>query len=233
MVISPIHQKKISQVIIEEIISLVSEGKLKVGDKLPPEREMSRMFGVSRVPLREAICAMEIIGLIDVRQGEGSFITDVNIVPFIRTISQLLLRNESMESELIELRKLLEIEAIKLIISQEVSPEKLDRLEKVVKEMSDSIGKGIELGILADVSFHKMLFELSGNYILAKAGECISLIIESSVKFNREKILRNKENFIKLYEQHKTICNAILNKDESLAVETMVLHLDFVKEASY
>ena len=94
MNISPINAKKVSQLIIEQFINMIKEGKLKMGDRLPPERTLAEMFNVSRASVREAFSAMEIIGLIEVRQGEGSYITELNIGPFINTIAPLFVQNE-------------------------------------------------------------------------------------------------------------------------------------------
>ena len=101
MQINPIGMKRLYQSIVEQFVNLIKEGQLKVGDRLPPERTLAEMFNVSRASIREAFSAMEIIGLIEVRQGEGSYITDLNIGPFINTIAPLFVRNESMETDLL------------------------------------------------------------------------------------------------------------------------------------
>jgi len=114
MEVNPISMKRIYQSIIGQFIDLIKDGKLKVGDKLPPERTLAEMFNVSRASIREAFSAMEIIGLIEVRPGEGSFVTDLNIGPFISTISPLLVSSESMDADLLDFRKLIEMEAVRL-----------------------------------------------------------------------------------------------------------------------
>jgi GntR family transcriptional repressor for pyruvate dehydrogenase complex len=118
MEINPINSKRIYQSVVEQFVGLLRTGKVKPGDKLPPERTLAEQFRVSRASIREAISAMEIIGLIEVRPGDGSFVTDLNIAPFLNTIAPLFVRNETMETELLEFRKLLELEAVELATLQ-------------------------------------------------------------------------------------------------------------------
>lgn len=228
MDINPINPKRIYQSIIEQFIDHIKSGKLKVGQKLPPERSLAEMFQVSRASIREAFSAMEIIGLIEVRPGEGSFITEMNIAPFINTISPLLIKNENMENELLEFRKMIELQAVELA-AQKINHEKLNALEYWIRLSEKAIeSNDLDAEVEADVGFHKTLFELSGNLILIKAAECVSFLLESSVKFNREKILSNNHNSKELYDQHVFIFNAIREGNTMLAKERMEKHLSFV-----
>lgn len=230
MKINPINMKRIYQSVIEQFIGLIKEEKLTVGQKLPPERVLAEMFNVSRASLREAFSAMEIIGLIEVRPGEGSFITDLNIAPFINTIAPLFLKNGSMEDDLLEFRKMLELEAVKLAANK-AETENNALMEEPLTMMKKAIEKNdAALGAEADIKFHKALFVLSGNVILMKASEYIGFIFEASVKFNREKILRNSRNSEILYQQHRQIYEAVCSNDAALASDIMGKHLDFVKQ---
>ncbi|HHV95863.1 MAG TPA: FadR family transcriptional regulator [Clostridiaceae bacterium] len=226
--INPINTKKIYQYIIEKFIDMIKEGKLKTGERLPSERTLAEMFNVSRTSIREALRAMEIIGILEVRQGEGSYITDLNIAPFINTIAPLFVKNESLETDLLDFRKLLEVEAVKLAATRTNG---IELLEKHLKSMREALEKDdISLGAEADIQFHKSIFALTGNVVLIKAAEFTAYILESSVRFNRAKILENSENSKVLYEQHKKIYEAIKQGNPVLAAEIMEKHLDFVKK---
>lgn len=232
MEISAINRKKIYQSVIEQFIKLIKDGKLKIGDKLPAERQLSEMFNVSRASIREAFSAMEIIGLIDVRPGEGSFITDINIVPFINTIAPLFIRNENMKKELLEFRMLLELEAVKLAAEKSDGTKK-ESIEEILKLMdSSNKSNDANLGAEADIMFHKEIFRLTDNYILIKASECVAHILESSVRFNRAKILEDSKNSRVLLSQHKLIYKAIISGESSIAQERMKEHLEFVQKVS-
>ncbi|NSW89348.1 MAG: FadR family transcriptional regulator [Firmicutes bacterium] len=265
MEVSPISIKRIYQSIIEQLVLMIKEGKLKVGDRLPPERTLAEMFNVSRASIREAFSAMEIIGLIEVRQGEGSFITDMNIAPFVNTIAPLFVQNENMETDLLDFRKMLEIEAVKLAARRQALETQLENVKKAraaneqskiekdfkmqeadkcpstdvrlleihLENMRKALeGNDINMGAEADIQFHKTIFSLTGNMVLIKAAEFIAYILESSVKFNRAKILKDSSNAKVLYYQHKKIYEAIRDGNPELAAEITNKHLDFVKEAT-
>lgn len=229
--VNAVKYKKMSYHIIEQFIDKISSGELKVGDKLPPERVLSEKFNVSRTTLREALSVMEVMGIVEMRVGEGSFITDLNIIPFIQMISNLFVRTETMETELLDLRRLLEVEAVRLILNRDVSKEEMDLLHEQVINMEQSLTTNdVEQGAEADLRFHQMLFTLSNNYILQKAGQCIASIMGKSVRFNRGKILRDVNNHEVLYHQHSIIYKALLEKDEQMAISMINKHLDFVKQ---
>ena len=230
MDINPISMKRIYQTVIEQFVGLIKEGKLSVGDKLPPERTLAEMFNVSRASIREAFSAMEIIGLIEVRPGDGSFITDLNIAPFINTFAPLVVRNESMENELLEFRKMLELEAARLAAGRGKC-EEIKPLKDVIALMKAAVDQqDANMGIEADVRFHKCLFMITDNYILKKSADCISYILESSIVFNRVRILKDTANFMVLYQQHKQIYDAIERGDTKAAADIMNRHLDFARE---
>lgn len=232
MEINPISMKRIYQSIIEQFIALIKEGKLKTGEKLPAERALADMFKVSRASIREAFSALEIIGLIEIRPGEGSFVTNLNIAPFINTIAPLFVINRNMEDDLLEFRKMLEQEAVRLV-AERAEPEGVALLEEPIGMMKKAIeNNNADLGAEADILFHKILFTISGNYIITKASECIGFILETSVKFNRARILKDSNNAIVLYEQHKEIYEAVKVKNAKLASDIMNRHLDFVKKIS-
>ncbi|MFU0799069.1 MAG: GntR family transcriptional regulator [Xylanivirga thermophila] len=234
MDVTPINVKRVYQLIVEQLVTMIKEGTLKVGDRLPPERTLAEMFNVSRASIREAFSAMEIIGLIEVRPGEGSYITDLNIGPFINTIAPLFVRNEDMETDLLDFRKLIEAEAVKLAANrQSTNKDKLDisTLKKHLDDMHKALEENdIDLGVKGDIQFHNEIFILTDNIILIKTSECIAYILESSVKFNRSKILKGSSNSNILYHQHSRIYEAIKLGNGDLAAEIMEQHLDFVKQ---
>lgn len=229
MDINPINTKKIYQSIIEQLVDMIKEGTLETGQRLPAERELARMFNVSRASLREAFSAMEIIGLVEVRQGEGTYITDFNIAPFINAVTPLFIKNESLETDLLDFRKLLEVEAVRL--AARGKPHNLLPMEKQLEIMEEAVkNNDSHGGVLGDIEFHKAIFALTDNLVLKKAAEFTAYILESSIKFNRTRILQREENAKVLYIQHKEIYEAIKKGDEILASDLMTRHLDFFKE---
>lgn len=230
MDITPISQKRIYQSVIEQFVELVKGGKLRIGEKMPSERALAEMFDVSRASIREAFSALEIIGLIEVRPGEGSFVTELNIAPLVNAITPLFIKDESMERDLLDFRKILELNAVELAAARAESTK--DLLTSLVNMKTAIDRDDSNAGAEADILFHKGIFLLSQNFILQKASECIASILESSVRFNREKILSNNHNAHELYKQHLEIYEAIVLRRPEMARNRMEQHLNFVLDIS-
>ena len=105
MELKTVQTQKIYKNIVEQIVDLIHDGSLKKGDKLPPERSLADMMNVSRTSVREALKVMEIMGIIEIRPGEGSVVSDFNAEPFLSMIWPVILANKDMEKDLLELKK--------------------------------------------------------------------------------------------------------------------------------
>jgi GntR family transcriptional repressor for pyruvate dehydrogenase complex len=228
--INPINTKRIYQSVIEQFIGLIKSGDLKVGDKLPPERVLAEQFKVSRQSVREALRTMEIIGIIEVRTG-GTYVTQVNVGNIMTTIAPLFMLTSNTEQDLLEFRRLLETEAVRLAAEKQIQPA-ITRLEEAVALMRQSLLQdNPKTGVEADVLFHKAIFQCSDNYVLMQAAECVSYLLENSVRMNRARILKNTTRAEILLEQHRRILETIKQRDSKLAVEAMAGHLQYVKES--
>ena len=111
MDVKPIKTKKIYEEIVEQIKELFAQGDLKPGDKLLSEREFAERLQVSRASVREALSALEAMGLIEIKPGEGTFIRQMGVSSIIEPLALLLLMEKDQVFELFELRKILEVEA--------------------------------------------------------------------------------------------------------------------------
>lgn len=230
MDIKPIEPKKIYQSIIEQFVIMLKDYKIKVGEKLPSERYLAERFRVSRPSVREALRAMEIIGLIEIRPGDGLFVTDINIAPFVNAISPLIMKRKNFALELLELRRMLEVRAVELA-SRNITAKKATLLSVPIENMKKALEDGdSEAGAEGDIEFHEAIFAITGNYVLEKAAECVVTILEISVKFTRSLMLKKKESFHKLLQQHIQIFEAIKQGKPQVARKAMEEHLDFVIE---
>jgi len=231
MEIKSIQTKKIYKNIVEQIVYLIREGSLKSGDKLPPERTLAEMLDVSRASLREALSVMEIMGIVDIRPGEGSFVSDLNVLPFISLVLPLLLKDVGVEDDFLEFRMLLESCNIRLVVKHvDENAELLEKLQETVIEMEKNVDDA-DIGVRLDVKFHGLLFEMSGNVVLKKVYEYIGFILERTVKFNRSKILAQHNTANEILNYHKKIYEAIVNKDSELAQELLEKHFELINEA--
>lgn len=232
MEIKSIQTKKIYRNIVEQIVGLICEGSLKSGDKLPPERTLAEMFSVSRASLREALSVMEILGIVEIRPGDGSFVSDLNVKPFISLVFPLLLKEEDIEADLLELRKMLEISGVRMVMSNMKEEEiMIDKLGEIISQMEETTSD-TDTATLSklDIAFHSSIFALGKNSILVSVLDYITFILNKSVKINQSKVFGNKEIAEMLLKQHKDIYHAIKDRDKRLASDLMELHLNYVEK---
>jgi GntR family transcriptional repressor for pyruvate dehydrogenase complex len=152
-----------SRQIVDTFRKAIAEGIIKVGDRLPPERELCMQLGVSRTSLREAIRILEAYGIIETRQGGGTFVTDrftENVFEFLGFGSHL---TKQHFYHLLDVRAILEVGAVAAII-EAIQDESIHKLEQLIDALEKSDSSN-ELGFL-DAKYHEALIELSGNPIL-------------------------------------------------------------------
>jgi len=221
--------KRIYQDIIAQFVTMLTEGTLKKGDRLPAERVLTEQMGVSRSSVREALRVMETIGVLEVRPGGGAYVTDLNLAPFINTFAPLITRREGFEIELLELRELFEVKAAELV-AQKVDQPTVERLQKIIDEMRTALDdENLQAGTKADIEFHREIFRSSGNKLLAQASEYINSLMEISIKGNRLLLITKRENSVKLLKEHQAIFESIRRGDSEKAKSDMTSHLERVR----
>lgn len=229
MNIEPITAKKTYQYIIEQIIALIIKGDLKAGDKLPPERSLAEMFTVSRASIREAFRAMEIVGIIEVKPGGGTFVTDFNIAPFINSVAPLFIRNLDAKYELMDFRIMLEGETVKLAARTREAGG-IEKMRRALERMQAAVEKNDpKAGEESDIAFHLALFITTGNRIYITAGESLSCILSTSVHVNRSKLFEDARNGVRWCEEHRRVLAAIESGNAAQAYRELQAHLEGVR----
>src|SRR5512132_1561450 len=89
--LGPIKSTRIYEEIVRQVKQLIAEGRFKSGDRLPPERELAEKFVVSRTSVREALRALESLGLIEIRAGEGTFVREMSVESLIEPLARVML----------------------------------------------------------------------------------------------------------------------------------------------
>ena len=117
------NSSKIYLDVVESLRNMIATEGLIPGDKIPSERELSERLDVGRSSVREALRALELLGLIETRRGEGTFIRDFQEHQISRTIRCFFLQNEKVNEDLVETKYLLEIDCLRLIILQSTDDE--------------------------------------------------------------------------------------------------------------
>lgn len=162
--------EKRSLFVAKQIIQLIESGRFKVGDRLPPERQICDETGVSRPSVREAIVALELLGIVERRAGAGTTVLrsirprreTEEILEFLSTV----FRGENMPLHLMEARRALEFGALQLRF-EDIEPSDLDDLELALKSMRAAMDSGDPLSYFeADMDFHRALMDLAGNPVI-------------------------------------------------------------------
>ncbi|MBE7146813.1 FadR family transcriptional regulator [Bacillus mycoides] len=147
--------------IVKKIRSIMEEDCLVAGDRLPSERELSSRLNVGRSSVREALRALELVGLIETRRGEGTFIRNFYDNGLVQLIAPFLLQDEKTIRDLLQTKRLLEKDMIRLVcnLPKETFSEVLSKLHQVLEENESSIP-------LLHQTFFKTLIEQFDNYLL-------------------------------------------------------------------
>lgn len=221
-----IKNERVYRMIVDQFAKMIYRGELKKGDKIPSERQLSQLLGVGRSSIREALSAMTLMGIIESRPGEGTFIINEISTSIIQPLS-LVIALEKNHNDFIELRKILESECARIAAFRR-SEKCLSKIENqliIMEENNEEIVKA-----KADKEFHRAIIEATGNILMIDIIEAISEAIEIYIIDARKKLLRRSGNVEILLVQHRNIFKAIKNMDAERAHMEMKKHIDFVEE---
>lgn len=225
--LKPIKTRKIYEEIVEQIRKLVTEGKLKAGDKLPSERELAERLQVSRASVREALSALAMMGLLDVRSGEGTFMREVNLESFVAPLAWVLLKEKNTVVHLLEVRKILEVQAVELA-AERADDNDLAELAEAFAIMQKETEANL-LGDMADHRFHYAIAKATHNPILIRMIDTISDTMLNSLHAMREALFQG-DTPKRLLREHSGIYEAIKRRDPVAARQGMIEHLVGVEQ---
>ncbi|MFA6808188.1 MAG: FadR/GntR family transcriptional regulator [Eubacteriales bacterium] len=223
MELKPVKTRRIYEEIVEQIRVLVSEGQVKAGDRLPSERDLAERLQVSRASVREALSALEMMGLLEIRSGEGTYIREVNIESVVAPLAWVLSIEKDIVLDLLEVRKILETQASALAAERAESEEIAE-----IKDVLDQMGKDLEAGNLGDSSdhnFHYAIARATKNKILIRLMNAISDTMHQTLKASRIKLYEQEGIPERLYKEHEAIFRAIESKSAKSAQKLMLAHL--------
>lgn len=221
-----ITNEKIYQQVISQIQNMILEGKLKTGDKLMSERELSQRMGVSRTSIREALRVLETMGIIESRQGEGNFICNKIESSLIQPLSMMFTLNNGSYEDIIELRRIVELEAVKLAAIRGTE-EEFEDLKIITQRLmgNDKICNKAEI----DKEIHYKITCMSKNFLIKSLYNISLNLLEDFIVNSRQKIVEYYHEEETVNIQHKKICEAITSRDTENAYKYMKEHLDLVK----
>ncbi|WP_209700818.1 FadR/GntR family transcriptional regulator [Clostridium algifaecis] len=224
---SPIKSTKVYEQVIEQIKNMIVDGTLKRGDRLPSERELVENLEVSRTSVREAIRALQIMGLIECKQGEGNFIKENFENTLLEPISIMFMLQQSDPEQILDVRKIIETETAALA-AERITEEQLDELKKLTE--SFQVCRNENENVKFDKQFHYKIAKASANLLIVNILNAMSSLMDSFLEDARKKILIDKENVMVLANQHKLIYESIRDGNGAKASEEMRKHLEFTNE---
>ncbi|NVN99144.1 MAG: FadR family transcriptional regulator [Geobacteraceae bacterium] len=230
MVFKPISPKKISSQIAEQIRSSILAGEFSPGDKLPPERELAEMFGVSRPSVREALNMLASSGLVMSYQGGGTVVMSLVEIVAGNPLSDLIKGEQERALDVIEVRKGMEAWTA-YYAAQRALPEDLRKLEKLVTEMERNL-EGLVPSQDLDASFHVCIAQATHNIVWL---HLMQSIFDAMKEFQRgvwRAVYITEEDHRQLFQHHRAVFEAIRERDPERAREAMLTHLTFAEQRS-
>lgn len=224
----PVKTKKVYEEVVEQIKQLIIDGKLQTGDKLPSERELSEKFGVSRASIREAFSALEIIGIITIHPGEGSFVRQISYEDVLESLSLFVQVDVNNVMQILEVRKILEIESA-FLAAERASKEDIEEIQKALQHMVEEVKSG-EVGDMADAEFHLAILKAAHNPILVEIMNAVSELMKNTLKFLRQQLFMQDDMLQQLHDSHCSIFEAIAKKKPQLARILMLEHLTMMEK---
>jgi len=223
----PIESARLYEQIVEQIEQRILKGELRVGDQLPPERDLGEQFGVSRTAVREAVKALRQKGLLETYPGRGTFITNGTSQAMRHSLNLVVnLGRAHGSDDLVQVREILEPE-IAALAAKHVTSEQLAAMDQAVAAMDGALDDA-ERFIEADLDFHLALAEATRN-------DVIPILIDSIVDLLRE---QRKSIFFtpggpqRGQIHHKRILKAVKQQNPDAARKAMRAHLAQVRQDS-
>jgi GntR family transcriptional repressor for pyruvate dehydrogenase complex len=219
MDLEPVKSTRIYEEIVRQVKQLISEGRFKSGDRLPPERELAEKFVVSRTSVREALRALESLGLIDIRPGEGTFVREVSIDALIGPLALLMTSQREAIGELFEARRVLE-PAIAALAASRATPDEVQEMERILEDQAREIAEG-RTGLAQDAAFHAAIGTAAHNRAITRLVHAIMDLLTQS----REESINTPGRPTRSHQDHRRIVQAIARRNCAAARQAMLDHL--------
>lgn len=217
---TPLPRSNLSEDITDRLITNVLSGTFKFGERLPPERDLAKQLQVGRPTVREAIRALSVIGLVDVRAGEGTFIVDRHSDFVAKAFSWAMLMNAGTATEVIEARIAIETELASLA-AQRATPQHVTELKRIVGEMAKA--EDTEIWVDLDMKFHLEIASAAKSPALERLLEALQTILRQWMAIAERTSSSTHDTAVR---QHRAIVRAISGGDSEAANQAIRAHLE-------
>jgi GntR family transcriptional repressor for pyruvate dehydrogenase complex len=219
----PVTRPRLYEQVAQRILDWVGDTGLQVGDRLPPERELASRLGVSRATVSQALVAMEVVGVVAVRHGDGAVLVDSSGTS---RLVEALRRHAQQLPDVIEAREALESKLAGLAAIRRTE-EDLERIDDALSVMAADIEAGGR-GVRGDELFHAAVTAAGHSALLQRLmGEISDLVKETRIES-----LSQPDRPLESLEGHRRIAAAIRDRDPAAATEAMTDHVERVSDVA-
>jgi GntR family transcriptional repressor for pyruvate dehydrogenase complex len=218
-----IRRNKVYEEVARQIEKLILK-KLQPGDKLPSERELAETLGVSRSSIRDAIRSLELMGMVEPRQGAGTIVREISSESLSNPLANVLKHKVELVSELLDFRMMLE-PPLAARAAKRVSPEELAEMEEILLRQQEKQSRG-ESAVPEDTEFHYSIALASGNSVVLKVLD----IVMDLLRGTRERSLQRAGRPQRSLAGHRRILAALKRHDAEGAKAAMRRHIEDVEE---
>jgi GntR family transcriptional repressor for pyruvate dehydrogenase complex len=219
----PVARPRLYEQVVQQILAWVRDNGLGVGDHLPPERELASRLGVSRATVSQALVAMEVVGVVSVRHGDGAVIVDS---PGTSKVVDALHEHAQRLPDVIEAREALETKLAALAAVRRTQ-EDLARIDAALEVMAADIAAG-RRGVDGDERFHAAVTEAGHSALLQR----LMLEISGLIRETRIESLSQPGRPRESLEGHRLIAEAIRARDTEGAAAAMRAHVAKVSDVA-
>ncbi|MCI9132849.1 MAG: FadR family transcriptional regulator [Lachnospiraceae bacterium] len=230
----PIRRDDISSQIYNRFLERITSNEWPDGTKLPTEMQLAKEYGVSRSAIREALQRLRAIGMIESRQGVGSFVNTSSAIASLNTVLYSHSVNAQNIFELLEFRKLFEPHCVRLV-AQQASDEDILSLKQFAPSLSElgqqkpKIKDLQKLTFEMDIDFHQQIVRLTKNSLFNLIYDVISSIRLSHIDY----FINLRMDYAVILDEHNAIYEALKVRDGELASTLMYDHLVYILNQSY
>lgn len=228
MVFTPVKTQRVYTQIVDQILDLIRAGEFPDGTQLPPERDLAEQLGVSRASLREALSALQILGLVETKPGQGTFICAEKIPSLLQVEASWLYEEEESPFAILQARKTVEPHIASLAARQR-SDASLKRLDEILNSVEADPSDRI-IFTEGDRKFHKAIAEATGNPVLVSMMSIVYELMGHKLWLTlmMDSTLATVGRVQEALVEHRRVYEAIKAQDETAAADRMNEHLERV-----
>ena len=211
----------------DALLEMIARGDYKAGDRLPTEKELTEMFSVSRVTIREAIKRLNSLGMVTIRQGDGTYLNPTAAESVVRPLMSTMVLNDLSIEEIYDARLFVEVGNVRLA-SRNRTEEDLAALQSLLAEMEQALAPySSEMFSRLDNQFHELIGKISGNYVLSSTYSALQQLLQYYINTTNHSYETAKISMF----HHQNIVAYIGEQNEYFSGVTMEQHVNHAKRA--